>query len=63
MPKFCQFESIFELYLMGYYFCVNNKISQKRSLEHFGSSEHKVLPRNKSFKEILSYKWKAVNEK
>ena len=44
---------------MGYYFCVNKQISKKRSLEHFGSSELKVLPRNKSFIEILSYEWKG----
>ena len=45
---------------MGYYFCVNNKISKNLS-------EHKVLPRNKSFKEILSFfisgKIPAVDEK
>ena len=65
MPKFCQFKTIFELYLMGYYFCVNKKISKMRSLEHFGSSEHKVLPRNKSLIEILhiSVKIPAVVEK
>ena len=28
---------------------------KKRSLEHFGLSEHEVLPRNKSSTEILSY--------
>ena len=41
---------------MGYYFCVNKKISRReRSHERFGSSEHKVLPRNKNLKQILSY--------
>ena len=30
------------------------KSLKERSLEHFGSSEHKLLPRNKSFPEILS---------
>ena len=35
------------------------KSLKERSLEHFGSSEHKVLPRNKSFIEILSYEWKG----
>ena len=44
---------------MGYYFCVNKKSLKERSLEHFGSSENKVLPRNKSFIEILSYEWKG----
>ena len=34
------------------------KFLKERSLEHFGSSEHRVLPRNKSFIEILSYEWK-----
>ena len=58
MPKFSQFKTIFELYLMGYYFCVKKKISKKGSLEHFGSSEHKILLRNKSFIEIISYYWK-----
>ena len=42
---------------MGYYFCVKKSLKE-RSLEHFGSSEFKGLPRNKSFIEILSYKWK-----
>ena len=40
---------------MGYYFCVNEKICRKEIPEHFDSSEHKVLPQNKSFIEILSY--------
>ena len=34
------------------------KSLKERSLEHFGSSQHKVLPRNESFIEILSYEWK-----
>ena len=33
------------------------------SLEYFGSSEHKILQRNKSFIEILSYEVPAVDEK
>ena len=38
---------------------------EEKSLQHFGSSEHKVLPRNKSFIEILfiSGKIPAVDEK
>ena len=35
------------------------KSLKERSLGHFGSSEHKVLPRNKSFIEILSYEAKG----
>ena len=40
------------------------KSLKEKSLQHFGSSEHKVLPRNKSFIEILliSGKIPAVDE-
>ena len=37
---------------MGYYFVSIRKSPKQRSLEYFGSSENKVLPRNKSFIEI-----------
>ena len=50
---------------MGYFFVSIRKSLKERSLEHFGSSEHKVIPRNKSFIEILhmSGKVHAVDEK
>ena len=38
--KICQLKTIFELNLMGYYFCIDKKNSEERFLEHFGSSEH-----------------------
>ena len=38
---------------MGYFF-VSKKSLKERSLEYFGSSEHKNLPRNKRFIEIFS---------
>ena len=44
---------------MGYFFVSIKKALKERSLEHFVSSEHKVIPRNKSFIEILSYEWKG----
>ena len=59
MPKFCQFKTILELCFMGFYFWVNEKSLKERSLEYFGSSEHKVLPRNKNFIDNLSYEWKS----
>ena len=63
LSKFCHFKTIFELYLMGYYF-VSIRISLKeRSLEHFGASEHQVLPRNKNFIEILSYERKGSRDR
>ena len=36
LPKFCQFKTIYELYLMGYYFSVIKKSLKERSREHFG---------------------------
>ena len=42
---------------MGYFFCVKKSV-RERSLEHFGSSEHKLLT-PKRFIEILSYEWKG----
>ena len=44
---------------MGIIFVSIRKSLKERSFEHFGSSEHKELARNKSFIEILLYEWKG----
>ena len=54
LAKLCQFKTKFELYLMCYFFVSIRKSLKERSLDHFGLSEPKVLPRNKRFIEILS---------
>ena len=50
---------------MGFYFCDKKKFLKERSLEHFGSSEHRSIPRNKTSKRSfhISVKASVVDEK